>query len=127
MFFGQKIRARAPFGKSERESKRMARLKKKVTDQQLDPFAFGSDAENDDEDNLSANRKRRKSGNSTPHSLRGSDAGGLSPCSDADGARSNCRARLSFSEGENGDTAASGPGREEWRGRCRAERAGKHG
>jgi len=86
--------------------RRMARTKKKV-----DPFEFpGSDDESDDDDKLSAKRKRRNSGNSTPHSLRGSHAG---VCSDVDGDRSNCRARLSFSgsdEGEQGDTAASGPG-----------------
>jgi hypothetical protein len=89
--------------------RRMARGKKKV-----DPFEFrGSDEESDDEDKLSAKRKGRNSGNSTPHSLRGSHAGGSSPCSDVDGDRPNCRARLSFSgsdEGEQGDTAASGPG-----------------
>ena len=89
--------------------RRMARTKKKV-----DPFEFpGSDDESDDEDKwLSAKRKRRNSGNSTPHSLRGSHAGGSSPCSDVDGERANCRARLSFSgsdEGEQGDTT-SGPG-----------------
>jgi hypothetical protein len=72
--------------------RRMARAKKKV-----DPFEFrGSDDESDDEDKLSAKRNRRNSGNSTPHSLRGSHAGGSSPCSDVDGDRSNCRARLSW-------------------------------
>jgi hypothetical protein len=89
--------------------RRMARAKKKV-----DPFeSRGSDDESDDEDKLSAKRKRRNSGNSTPHSLRGSHAAGSFQCSDVDGDRSNCRARLSFpgsDEGEQGDTAASGPG-----------------
>ena len=47
--------------------RRMARAKKKV-----DPFEFrGSDDESDDEDKLSAKRKRSNSGNSTPHSVNG--------------------------------------------------------
>jgi hypothetical protein len=84
--------------------RRMARAKKKV-----DPFESRvSDDESDDEDKLSAKRKRRNSGNSTPHSLRGSHAGGSSPCSDVDGDRSNCRARLSFSGSDEGEQGGFG-------------------
>jgi hypothetical protein len=75
----------------------MARAKKKV-----DPFEFrGSDDEIDDEDKLSAKRKRRNLGNSTPHSVTGLDDGGGSPCRDEDGGRSTCRAKLCFPGSDN--------------------------
>jgi hypothetical protein len=88
----------------------MARTKKKV-----DPFEFpGSDDESDDEDKLSAKRKRRNSGNSTPHSVNGLDDGGGFPCRDEDGGRSTCRAKLCFpGSGNQSDTAASGTGSSE--------------
>ena len=81
--------------------RRMARTKKKV-----DPFEFpGSDDESDDEDKLSAKRKRRNSGNSTPHSVNGLDDGGGSTCRDEDGGRSTCRAKLCFpGSGNQSDT-----------------------
>jgi len=102
--------------------RRMARTKKKV-----DPFEFpGSDDESDDEDKLSAKRKRRNSGNSTPHSVNGLDDGGGSTCRDEDGGRSTCRAKLCFpgsgnqsdtwrgtgssEEGDEGDDEESGRG-----------------
>ena len=100
----------------------MARTKKKV-----DPFEFQcSDDESDDEDKLSAKRKRRNSGNSTPHSVNGLDDGGGSTCRDEDGGRSTCRAKLCFpgsgnqsdtwrgtgssEEGDEGDDEESGRG-----------------
>jgi hypothetical protein len=77
--------------------RRMARAKKKV-----DLFEFrGSDDESDDEDKLSAKRKRRNLGNSTPHSVNGLDDGGGSPCRDEDGGRSTCRAKLCFPGSDN--------------------------
>jgi hypothetical protein len=58
----------------------IARAKKK------DPFEFrGSDDESDNEDKLSVKRKRRNSGNSTPHSVNGLDDGGGSPCDEESG------------------------------------------
>ena len=83
--------------------RRMARTKKKV-----DPFEFpGSDDESDDEDKLSAKRKRRNLGNSTPHSVRSHAGGSSSSSSCSDNEQEDVAAKMPVSASSCNDV--SGP------------------